>query len=99
MTSDMEDLKLRVAHQIDAVQKMYARYFLYEGEQRPSKAVHKCMVECEQAFSDACDNKDDDLFALAMHLAEVTERIIVREAAVFAADPKHWVETREELRT
>lgn len=41
----------------------------------------------------------DHLYDQAAYLAEVTARMIAREAPKFAADPKRWVEQREELRT
>ena len=48
----VEDRQLEVAKQIVAVQRLYANSFLWKNEQRPSRAAHKCMCECERAFGD-----------------------------------------------
>lgn len=97
-TPGVEARQMEVARRIVAVQRQYVSCFQYKGDTRPSRAVHKCMVECEQVFSEACEYEAEELFDLAEHLAAVTARMIEREAPKFAADPKRWIELREELR-
>jgi hypothetical protein len=84
--------RLEVAKQIVAVQRMYAASFTYEGEQRPSRGVHRTMVEAERAFA-------DEHYDQAEHLTKVLTLMIKREAPKFAANPKQWIAQREELQT
>lgn len=80
--------RLEVAKQIVAVQRMYAASFMYEGEQRPSRAVHRTMVEAERAFA-------DEHYDQAEHLTKVVTLMIAREAPKFAANPKQWIDRLE----
>lgn len=85
-----DDRKLEVAKQLVAVGRMF-NVFLYEGEQRPSRAIDQAMKEAERAFA-------DEHYDRAERLAKVVTLMIKREAPKFAADPKRYVE-RQELRT
>jgi len=80
-----------VAKQVVVAQRMYAA-FLYKDEHRPSRAVHLAMLEAESALY-------DEHYDRAEHLSKVLVCMMQRELPIFLADPKKWVETREELRT
>ena len=80
-----------VAKQVVDAQRVYAA-FSYKGEQRPSRALRQTMLEAERAWG-------DEQYDRTEHLTEVVELIGKRELPIFLADPKKWVETREELRT
>jgi hypothetical protein len=85
----MEARKLEVAKQLLAVGRMF-NAFLYDGEQRPSRAIDQAMKEAERAFADGQYDRSE-------RLAKVVALMIKREAPKFAADPMKYVETRREL--
>jgi hypothetical protein len=60
--------------------------------QYPSRALHRAMCEAEAAY--AADDYDR-----CEHLVKVVRLMAGREIPRFKADPKRWIETREELRT
>ena len=89
MSDALAARRLEVAKQLVAVGKGFNR-FLYQDEQRPSRAVERTMQQAEQAFA-------DEQYDHAEHLANVVVYMIERDAPIFAADPKKWIAKREEL--
>jgi hypothetical protein len=75
---------------VDVGRSLWA--FNHGDGQYLSRTVDEAMKEAERAFS-------DDDYDRAEHLAKVVAYLVKREAPKFAANPKAWIETRQELRT
>jgi hypothetical protein len=86
----MADRRLIVARQLVAVGRSLNAFNSGEG-QYLSRTVDEVMKEAERAFAD--DNYDR-----AEHLAKVVAYLVGRESPKFAANPKAWIETQQELR-
>jgi hypothetical protein len=64
----------------------HGKHVPFEGvPQYLSKTVDQTMKEAEAAFADADYDR-------AEHLARVVAALVKREAPIFAADPKRWIE-------
>jgi hypothetical protein len=79
-------LLVEVGKSLDAFD--HGEHVPFEGQPRYlSRTACETMRQAEKAFS-------DEDYDRAEHLAKVVAVVVKREALIFAADPKRWIEWR-----